>query len=145
MLSISRRTFFSKSSAAGSAAKANSEIFRPLDTFPRRHNGPNAAEIGEMLKVCKVQSLEDAVNKAVPSSILLKRPLALTAGVGEQELLGRLKFIAQKNKVFSSYIGMGYHNCIVPAVIQRNILENPQWYTQVLTCALYYCSNQPSL
>lgn len=112
-------------------SSSKSNVFAPLDSFPRRHNGPNEVEIAEMLKVCKVSSLQEAVNKAVPHSILLKRPLQLSEGVGEQELLSRLKVIAQKNKVMSSYIGMGYHNCIVPGVIQRNILENPQWYTQV--------------
>jgi hypothetical protein len=106
-------------------------VFEPLDTFPRRHLGPHKAEIEQMLKTCKVQSLDEVIQKAVPSTILVKKPIEVGDGISEKELIARLRAIASKNRIFKSYIGMGYYDCIVPAVIQRNILENPQWYTQV--------------
>jgi glycine dehydrogenase len=100
------------------------------DQFARRHIGPVAADTKEMLDLLGYSSLESLATTAVPSSIRLNRPLHLPAARSEHEVLAALKSIASQNQVFRSYIGMGYYDCITPAVIQRNILENPGWYTQ---------------
>ncbi len=98
--------------------------------FERRHIGSNDAEIQAMLQTLGLSSLDELVDRTVPAPIRLKRPLQIRAGRGEYELLKELKAIALKNQVYRSFIGMGYANCITPPVIQRNILENPGWYTQ---------------
>ena len=99
------------------------------DQFPRRHIGPGSEETREMLSVLGYPSLDALVNDAVPRQIRLKRPLQLPPARSEHEALAALKEIASQNQVFRSYIGMGYYDCITPAVIQRNMLENPGWYT----------------
>src|SRR4029077_8088865 len=76
------------------------------------------------------ESLGKLADAAVPGQIRLERPLQIPGGRGEFEVLAALKELAEQNQVFRSYIGMGYSDCITPAVIQRNILENPGWYTQ---------------
>src|ERR1017187_3523115 len=83
-----------------------------------------------MLRVVGFPTLDTMIDAAVPQQIRLKKPLALPEPRGEQELLAELKAIVSKNQVRRSYIGMGYYDCITPLVIQRNILENPGWYTQ---------------
>ena len=98
--------------------------------FERRHIGSNDAEIQAMLQALGLSSLDELVAKTVPAPIRLKRPLQIRAGRSEYELLKELKAIALQNQVYRSFIGMGYANCITPPVIQRNILENPGWYTQ---------------
>ena len=100
------------------------------DHFENRHIGPNTDEEKSMLKTIGVDSLETLINQTVPSNIRLKKPLNISAAKSEVEFLADIKKIAQKNKVFKSYIGMGYYGTITPGVIQRNILENPGWYTQ---------------
>src|SRR5205809_2382875 len=100
------------------------------DTFVRRHIGPSPQDVREMLDAIGADSLEELVEQTVPASIRLNRPLNLGEPRGEFELLQEFKTIASKNKVFRSYIGMGYSDTITPPVIQRNILENPGWYTQ---------------
>jgi glycine dehydrogenase len=100
------------------------------DTFVRRHIGPNGAEVAEMLETLGYGSLDELIDATVPASIRLNRSLQLGPERSEYELLSELRKLAQKNKVFRSFIGMGYHDTIVPPVIQRNILENPGWYTQ---------------
>ncbi|HEX8831801.1 MAG TPA: aminomethyl-transferring glycine dehydrogenase, partial [Longimicrobium sp.] len=100
------------------------------DTFVRRHIGPNGAEVAEMLDTLGHRSLDELIDATVPASIRLNRSLMLGPERSEYELLSELRKLAQKNKVFRSFIGMGYHDTIVPPVIQRNILENPGWYTQ---------------
>ena len=100
------------------------------DPFPRRHIGPGPAETRQMLELLGYDSLDALVDKAVPSQIRLGRSLDLPAGRSEHDALAALKAIASKNRVYRSYIGMGYHDCITPPVIQRNVLENPGWYTQ---------------
>ncbi len=106
----------------------------PTDTFARRHIGPDARDIREMLDLLGFDSLGAMTDATVPASIRLPRPLAIDTGGegerGEAEVLAQLRAIAAKNKVFRSFIGMGYHGTITPPVIQRNILENPGWYTQ---------------
>jgi glycine dehydrogenase len=108
----------------------SNDPFAPTDTFIHRHIGSSATEIQAMLEAVGCANLDDLIDKTVPKSIQIKQPLQLGEARGEYELLQSLKAIASKNQVFRSYIGMGYSNCITPPVIQRNILENPGWYTQ---------------
>ncbi|MBF0288127.1 MAG: aminomethyl-transferring glycine dehydrogenase [SAR324 cluster bacterium] len=100
------------------------------DFFQKRHIGPNQEELEAMLKICNVSSLNELIDQTVPEQIRLKKELRISEALGEFELLEKIRNIANKNKVFKSYIGLGYYDCIVPPVIQRNILENPGWYTQ---------------
>src|SRR6516225_7601431 len=100
------------------------------DAFVRRHIGPNPSESQEMLRTLGLSSLEALVDAAVPRGIRLQAPLNLPAAASEFEALAELRTIAGRNQVFRSYIGMGYYDTITPPVIQRNILENPGWYTQ---------------
>jgi glycine dehydrogenase len=103
---------------------------RHPDQFVHRHIGPDDSSVAEMLGTLGLNTLDELVDKTVPAQIRTQRSLKLPPAPGEYELLGALKKIASKNKVYRSYIGMGYYDCIVPPVIQRNILENPGWYTQ---------------
>jgi glycine dehydrogenase len=105
-------------------------VLRPSDEFAPRHIGPSDDEVAEMLKALEVISLDALIDQAVPETIRRREPLALPAALGEHDLIQRLRQMAKGNQVFRSYIGMGYHDCITPPVIQRNILENPGWYTQ---------------
>jgi glycine dehydrogenase len=98
--------------------------------FARRHIGPQPPDIAAMLKVCGFASLDAMIAEAVPANIRLERSLQLPAPLADHEALVRLKSIAARNKVHRSFIGMGYYDCQVPPVIQRNVLENPGWYTQ---------------
>ena len=100
------------------------------DSFIPRHIGPSQKDTQEMLKVIGSSSIESLVNETIPKSILCNKSLNLGKKVSEYELSQISKKIAVKNKVFRSFIGQGYYGTIVPAVIQRNILENPGWYTQ---------------
>lgn len=100
------------------------------DRFVGRHLGPTAPDIDKMLTVLGFDSLEGLIAAAVPAGIRLKQPLAIEAGLGETAALKKIGDIAAQNQVYRSYIGLGYANCITPPVIQRNILENPGWYTQ---------------
>ncbi|MBI4784260.1 MAG: aminomethyl-transferring glycine dehydrogenase [Oscillatoriophycideae cyanobacterium NC_groundwater_1537_Pr4_S-0.65um_50_18] len=108
----------------------SSPVATAAQGFERRHIGPGAAEIQQMLAVLGLASLDDLIEKTIPAGIRQQQPLKLAAGKSEHELLQELKAIATQNQIFRSFIGMGYANCITPAVIQRNILENPGWYTQ---------------
>ncbi len=105
-------------------------ILNPSDTFVRRHVGPNAADVQEMLALLGVDSLDELMEQTVPAGIRLPRPLNLGEPRGEFETLAELRGIAEKNQGLRSCIGMGYYDTITPPVIQRNILENPGWYTQ---------------
>jgi len=102
----------------------------PLDTFVRRHIGSSDDELATMLQRVGYDSLDELCDNVVPGSIRLKRPLAIGEERGETELLEELRETVSANRLFRSYIGLGYHGCITPPVIQRNILENPAWYTQ---------------
>jgi glycine dehydrogenase len=105
------------------------ESTEKLSDFKQRHIGPNADDIQQMLDVLGVSSLDDLINQTVPQSIRLPRALNLPEALSEYAALAKLKEIALKNQIFRSFIGMGYYDTITPAVIQRNILENPGWYT----------------
>jgi glycine dehydrogenase len=102
----------------------------PTDSFVHRHIGPTDADIQEMVAILGLPSLDALVEGTVPADIRLRKPLALAHSRGEHEGLGTLRALHDRNQVFRSFIGMGFHDCITPAVIQRNILENPGWYTQ---------------
>ena len=94
-----------------------------FDRFEKRHNSPSSIEIEEMLKSIGVSSVDELINKTIPENIRLKQPLNLPKAQGEHDFLKSFKELASKNKIFKSYIGMGYHDCYVPNVILRNILE----------------------
>lgn len=98
-------------------------------SFESRHHGKDAQELAKMLQTVGVSSIDELIDQTVPKKIRLERPLQLPEPRNEYQFLNELKQLAAGNKVFKSYIGMGYYNCVVPAVIQRNILENPGWYT----------------
>ncbi|MQY78473.1 MAG: aminomethyl-transferring glycine dehydrogenase [Bacteroidetes bacterium] len=100
-----------------------------LDDFKNRHIGPRDEETGIMLKKIGLESLDELIKKTIPNSILLDEPLQIPDGISEYEYFQKIKGIASKNKMFRSFIGLGYYGTILPAVIQRNILENPVWYT----------------
>ena len=99
------------------------------NSFQRRHIGPNLKEQDQMLSTIKADTLEQLISETVPNNIRLKNQLDLDPAMSEYEYLAHIKELSEKNKVFKSYIGLGYHEAIVPSVIQRNILENPGWYT----------------
>src|ERR1035438_851882 len=98
-------------------------------TFKDRHIGPSAEEVEKMLEVIGVSSLDELISQTIPSSIRLKKPMNLPEAQGEYQFMNELRETAALNKVFNSFIGMGYYNCIMPGVIQRNIFESPGWYT----------------
>jgi glycine dehydrogenase len=100
------------------------------EKFQHRHIAPNDADTVKMLHTVGVNSLDELIDQTIPAKIRLKNPLNLPAALSEFDYLKNLKQTASKNKVFKSYIGQGYYDVIVPGVIQRNILENPGWYTQ---------------
>ncbi|MFO0838578.1 MAG: aminomethyl-transferring glycine dehydrogenase [Phycisphaerae bacterium] len=100
------------------------------DDFARRHIGPSPADVDQMLGVVGCRSLDALIDETIPESIRVSAPLRVDTGRSDFEALASLRAIAQKNRVFRSFIGMGYYDCIVPPVIQRSILENPGWYTQ---------------
>ena len=98
--------------------------------FAERHIGPDENETREMLAVIGLDSIDELMDKTVPAGIRLKEKLEIAEPMSEFEYLAELKAIANKNKIFKSYIGQGYYDTITPSVIQRNLFENPGWYTQ---------------
>jgi glycine cleavage system P protein (glycine dehydrogenase) len=99
------------------------------DAFVTRHIGPNDADVEVMLREVGARSLDELIDQTVPASIRIAKPLDLPAAKSEHALLEQLHAIAAKNEIWRSYLGMGYADCVTPPVIQRNILENPGWYT----------------
>jgi glycine dehydrogenase len=99
------------------------------NNFLKRHNGPSPEEASRMLKYMGLNSLDELIDQTVPASIRLPEELDLPDGMNEFELINHLKELGSENKIFKSFIGLGYYNSIMPGVIQRNILENPGWYT----------------
>lgn len=99
------------------------------DAFALRHIGPRENDVQHMLKTIGAESIERLVYETLPDDIRLKAPLDLEPALTEYEFLNHMRELGNKNKVFKSYIGLGYHPAIVPAAIQRNIFENPGWYT----------------
>ena len=98
-------------------------------SFQRRHIGPSENDQKQMLDVIGVDSLDQLINETIPEDIRLQGALNLDAPMSEYEYLNHIEELSKKNKVFRSYIGLGYHEAIVPSVIKRNVLENPGWYT----------------
>lgn len=99
------------------------------DKFVARHIGPRESEVDAMLTQIGVSSLQELINQTVPENIRLEKPLRLEDGLTERQYFRKILALAKKNKVFNTYIGMGYYDTITPAVILRNVLENPVWYT----------------
>ncbi len=100
------------------------------EKFEERHIGPSADETAAMLEALGLQNLDQLIDETVPAQIRAKKPLALPDALSETAYLGRMKDVADRNKVFKSYIGKGYYDVVLPGVIQRNVFENPGWYTQ---------------
>ena len=100
-----------------------------MNNFSDRHNGPKQADVEKMLSVVGAKSVDELINQTIPSSIRLEKDLDLPSALSETRFLEYMQSLAKKNKNYRSYIGMGYFNTILPSVIQRNILENPGWYT----------------
>ena len=99
------------------------------DSFVPRHVGPTEVEIADMLGTLGLPTLDALIDATIPESIRFRKPLAIHAGLSEHEALAALRAISLKNRVFRSFLGLGYHDTLTPPVIQRNILENPGWYT----------------
>src|SRR5215467_9708048 len=110
------------------SARASAADFNPGD-FSRRHIGPSPEDVSEMLSTIGASDIGELISQTVPDAIRQAAPLALPAGISETEALQKLRTIADKNKIFPSLIGQGYYGTILPPVIQRNVLENPAWYT----------------
>jgi glycine dehydrogenase len=103
--------------------------YAPYDFANRRHIGPSPTEMAEMLKAVGAESLDKLIDGIVPADIRLTTPLAWGKALSEQGVLNRLRAVADKNRVMTSFIGQGYHGTVTPPAIQRNIFENPAWYT----------------
>jgi len=103
--------------------------YLPYDFANRRHIGPSPAEMAQMLEVVNVASLDQLIDETVPAAIRQEKPLEFGKPKSERELLHHMRVTASRNKVLTSLIGQGYHGTVTPPAIQRNILENPAWYT----------------
>ena len=112
-----------------SATRMTLDALENQDEFISRHNGPSAEGQQEMLAALEVGSLDQLIEQAVPEVIRAQAKLDLPGAITEAQLLAEAQRLAGKNQVMTSLIGLGYHDCIVPPVIQRNVLENPGWYT----------------
>ncbi|KAI5712092.1 hypothetical protein M8J75_005782 [Diaphorina citri] len=113
-----------------SDSRASSEILSLPSDFVDRHVGPRDDQIQDMLQFIGFKSLDELTDATVPDNIKYNKPLNINQPCGEHELLEEIQSIANKNEIWRSYIGLGYHNCLVPTVIQRNLFENPGWVTQ---------------
>ncbi|RAU84450.1 aminomethyl-transferring glycine dehydrogenase [Pontibacter arcticus] len=102
---------------------------KPADVFKERHNGPDKEQIQDMLATIGANSLDQLIEETVPAAIRLKKPLNLPKALSERDFLNQFGKIVKQNKVYKSYIGLGYNDTIMPPVILRNIMENPGWYT----------------
>jgi glycine dehydrogenase len=120
----------SAGTSLGGGRRGEPEPFGATDTFVDRHIGPRAGDIAEMLADVGCPSLDALCDETVPGNIRLKSPLRLGPPRSEASVLTELAELAARNRVMRSLIGMGYHDCVTPPVILRNILENPGWYTQ---------------
>jgi len=113
----------------GTMNNSSSATHLEQDSFTQRHIGPDEKECAEMLAAVGAESIEELVRIVVPAAIYSDTPIDLPDGLSEYDALAKLRGISAQNKVFRSYIGMGYYDCITPPVILRNVLENPGWYT----------------
>jgi len=119
-----------RESTTAATLPANRVLLEPPADFAIRHIGPDADDVAAMLQVLGVGSLDELTARTVPAAIRLEHRLELPSAVSEELALAELAQKASKNRILRSFIGMGYHDCHTPAVIQRNVLENPGWYTQ---------------
>ncbi|KAF4025374.1 hypothetical protein G4228_017412 [Cervus hanglu yarkandensis] len=117
-------------SGGAGASRLLERLLPRHDDFARRHIGPGDKDQKEMLQALGLASVDELIEKTIPASIRLKRPLKMDDPVCENEILATLHAISNKNQIWRSYIGMGYYNCCVPQTILRNLLENPGWITQ---------------
>ncbi len=125
-------TFAIQRDRTGATAGSATAGGRSTYSFADRHIGPRPEDVREMLHVLGLDSLDELIERTIPSSIRPANPPDMPAvgeGITEQEALARLRSLASRNKVFKSYIGMGYSDCFTPPVILRNLIEDPQWYT----------------
>ena len=99
------------------------------ENFTRRHLGPNTSELNTILSTISVESVEQLLEQTIPDKIRLKNDLNIPEGISEMEFLKEIKKLSSLNQKFKTYNGLGYHDTFTPSVIQRNILENPGWYT----------------
>ena len=99
------------------------------DTFVNRHIGPRDEDLKAMLSTIGVDNMEELIAKTVPASIRIKEDLDLSDAMTEVEFASHIHSIGKKNKLYKSYIGLGYYDTVVPNVVKRNVLENPGWYT----------------
>ncbi len=106
------------------------KLLHPIDHYVNRHLGPSDEDVQHMLETLAISSLDQLIDKAVPEVIRMEGKLDLPSPCSESAAIGELRELAGKNLVFRSFIGMGYSDCLTPTVIQRNIMENPGWYTQ---------------
>ena len=111
------------------ASMSSSDGYEPYDFANRRHIGPSPEEMAEMLRIVGAPSLEALISETVPEAIRQETPLDFGRPLSERGVLDRMRVTADKNRVLTSLIGQGYHGTIMPPAIQRNILENPAWYT----------------
>ena len=100
-----------------------------MSEFSSRHIGINNSQKKEILTFLGVENIDELISQTIPENIRLKKSLKLDEAISENEFLNHIEKLSSKNKVFKSYIGMGYGESIIPSVIKRNILENPSWYT----------------
>ena len=107
----------------------NPTDYLPYDFANRRHIGPSPEEMDAMLSTVGAKDLDALIDDTLPASIRQKDPLEMGRPLSERELLHRMREVAGKNKLMKSLIGQGYHGTVTPPAIQRNILENPAWYT----------------
>jgi len=128
-MDIADADLLAKSASVDPSPQLDALLNDRFDSFARRHIGPNAGQIEEILRTVGFENLDALIDATVPRNIRLNQPLNLPAAKGEADALAELRAISRKNKVARSYIGAGYSDCITPPVIQRNILENPGWYT----------------
>ncbi len=108
----------------------DSDPFAPVDLFRNRHVGPNAVERRTMLQTVGAKSLDDLIDQTIPASIRMDGRMVLPPALTEREAIEHLRQLADKNQVYRTYLGLGYHGTVTPPVILRNVFENPGWYTQ---------------
>ena len=104
---------------------SQARLLAPTDHFVQRHLGPDPAEVAEMLAVIGVASLDELIDQTVPAAIRLRRPLRLPAPRPDSDVLAEMAEMAARNRVYHSFIGMGYYDTLTPGVILRNIMKNP--------------------
>jgi glycine dehydrogenase len=120
----------SENASKGADALTNKDLLQPADRFVKRHIGPRSKDVTHMLKSLGLASLDELITEAVPPNIRMQGHLDLEHPRSESAVLRDIRHLASQNKVYRTFIGMGYSRTITPPVIQRNILENPGWYTQ---------------